>query len=282
MVKKFTFSDIINNSSDFTILKKKYKITNVENGSANKNVIKDFNITLEPKNKVKRNVKKNYNPNKFEEIYKQSKGFTSGHIQYQTYYTSVKLIGIKTVKEATELFGFTTEKNIRMTFANQKYKNYKCDIIVDVSKKYRHYYFKYDKSIDYNALIDKFVKLQNCKQIKNNISDEKYDYIIYEQNSDNNYFNIFEVQINRSDDRALNNEVNNVINQSNEAKDALQGNLNDKKNAAARRLGERLVKRAAAKRAKRLAIQDNNNLQKVKTKIKPNANKLYEGVCIKF
>jgi len=253
--------------NDLEILRNNYKITKLKNALASGHLT--FNITLTPTNNEKRNYGENYNPT-FEQKYKQSKGFTPGHIQYKTYYTPVKLTGIKTVDDATELFGIPTEKDIRMTFANQKYENYNCDIIVDVSGKYRHYYFKYDKSIDYKPLIGKFDNLHNCFRIQNNHSDEKYDYITYRQESDNNYNNIFEVQIDR-----VNNEVNNIINQSDKANDALQGNLVNQQTNAAERLEVRLKKRAAAtaNAAKRAAAANKNN---------GGGNNLYEGVCIKF
>lgn len=74
------------------------------------------------------------------------------------------------------------------------------------------------------------------------------------------------------------NEVKNIINQSNEANDALQGNLVNQQNNAADRLKGRLKERAAAA-AKRAA---NNGGNKNNGNNNGGNSKLYEGVCIKF
>ena len=127
MTKLIPFSYI--KDEDFTILKKNYKITKVENGSADENGFKDFNIIFKSKNKVKPYVK-GHTLNDFER--KRKYWWGSWYVEY----TPVKLTGIESVDDAKNLFGIPTEKNkdICMTFANQEYENYKCGIIVDVSK----------------------------------------------------------------------------------------------------------------------------------------------------
>lgn len=273
MVKQFRFSEIINNSSDFTILKENYKITNFENGSADENGFRDFNITLTPNNNVKLYVVRGYTLNKFQKKYQ-----LGDYIMY----TPVTLTGIGSVDEATELFGIPTEKDILMEFANQTYENYKCDITVVVSSQ--------TKKIEYTPLghigtdyVDNIMNKPHATLQKNksnvtiSVNKDKYTEI----------FVIPKEVYYRYKALKKRSKIKSILNC-------------DEKYITLNEIGEVVIDDTFFKNKKLddiLQLVKENNISfkvkygiyetdfrtyKIKIEIQKNANNLYDGVCIKF